>query len=29
MLENALFDLRMHYVELVKKSPPAPQGPGQ
>jgi len=29
MLENALFDLRMHYVELVKKGTPAPQGSGQ
>jgi hypothetical protein len=29
MLENALFDLRMHYVDLVKKSTPAPQGSGQ
>lgn len=26
MLENALFDLRMHYVELVKKSQNPPQG---
>ena len=26
MLENALFDLRMHYVELVKKSQTPPQG---
>ena len=26
MLENALFDLRMHYVELVKKSHNPPQG---
>ena len=29
MLENALFDLRMHYVDLVKKGTPAPQGSGQ
>ena len=29
MLENALFDLRMHYVDLVKKSTPAPQGSEQ
>jgi len=26
MLENALFDLRMHYVELVKKSQNPPPG---
>jgi len=29
MLENALFDLRMRYVDLVKKGAPAPQGSGQ
>jgi hypothetical protein len=29
MLENALFDLRMHYVDLVKKGTPPPQGSGQ
>lgn len=29
MLENALFDLRMHYVDLVKKGTPVPPGPGQ
>ena len=29
MLENALFDLRMRYVDLVKKGAPAPQRSGQ